>query len=480
MLTYILNNKSNIPLYEQLYRFIRSDIEQGKLKADQKLPSKRQLSSHLKISVVTVGAAYSQLMAEGYITSRPKSGFYINKIEHNFIANSNIPDKHNIKYDTNSINTHYNNLQKYKYDFKTNVVDTAQFPFDTWARLTREVLSERSAQLLSKTDPLGIYRLRQQIADYLYSFRGIKAKPEQIIIGAGSEYLTGLIIQLLGRKNIYGVENPGYHKIAKIFAMHDIKTDFLPMDDYGINMDYLNNSDTNIVHITPSHHFPLGIIMPITRRAELLNWAMENDNRYIIEDDYDSEFRFSGRPIPALQSLDKYNKVIYMNTFAKSLAPSFRISYMVLPIKLLERYLNNLLFYSSTVPVIEQLTLAKFIEKGYFERHISRMRNIYKIRRDFLINEISNSNLGKICKIKGQDSGLHLLLKINNNMNEKALIESAIKNQVRVYGLSEYYFGKIKKHPDNTVIMGYSGMNLSEIKQAVQYLNTAWYKQYFS
>ena len=163
-----------------------------------------------------------------------------------------------------------------------------------------------------------------------------------------------------------------------------------------------------------------------------------------------------------------------MNTFAKSLAPSFRISYMVLPIELLERYFNNLLFYSSTVPVIEQLTLTKFIEKSYFERHISRMRNIYKIRRDFLINEINNSNLGKICEIKGQDSGLHLLLKINNNMDEKTLIKTAIKNQVRVYGLSEYYFGQIKKYPDNTVIMGYSGMDLSEIKQAVICLNNAW------
>lgn len=475
MLTYILNSKSKIPLYEQLYRFIRRDIEQGKLKADQKLPSKRQLSSHLKISVITVGAAYSQLIAEGYITSRPKSGFYINKIDHNFNIYNNY-NKNKENYNTNSINYHTENLQEYKYDFKTNVVDTTQFPFDTWARLTREVLSERSAQLLSKTDPLGIYGLRQQIADYLYSFRGIKTKPEQIIIGAGSEYLTGLIIQLLGRKNIYGVENPGYHKTAKIFATNDVKTNYHPMDNYGVDMNYLINSDTNIIHITPSHHFPLGIVMPITRRAELLNWAMENDNRYIIEDDYDSEFRFSGRPIPALQSLDKYNKVIYMNTFAKSLAPSFRISYMVLPIKLLECYLNNLLFYSSTVPVIEQLTLAKFIEKGYFERHISRMRNIYKLRRDFLINEINNSNLGKICEIKGQDSGLHLLIKINNHMNEKALIKSAIENNVRVYGLSEYYFGNIKKYPHNTVIMGYSGMDLSEIKQAIICLNKAWCK----
>ncbi len=475
MLTYILNNKSKIPLYEQLYHFIRRDIEQGKLKANQKLPSKRQLSSHLKISVITVGAAYSQLIAEGYITSRPKSGFYINKIDHNFNIYNNY-NKNKENHNTNSINYHTEHLQEYKYDFKTNVVDTTQFPFDTWARLTREVLSERSAQLLSKTDPLGIYGLRQQIADYLYSFRGIKAKPEQIIIGAGSEYLTGLIIQLLGRKNIYGVENPGYHKTAKIFAMNDVKTNYHAMDNYGIDMNYLINSDTNIIHITPSHHFPLGIVMPITRRAELLNWAMENDNRYIIEDDYDSEFRFSGRPIPALQSLDKYDKVIYMNTFAKSLAPSFRISYMVLPIKLLEYYLNNLLFYSSTVPVIEQLTLAKFIEKGYFERHISRMRNIYKLRRNFLINEINNSNLGKICEIKGQDSGLHLLIKINNNMNEKALIKSAIENNVRVYGLSEYYFGNIKNYPHNTVIMGYSGMDLSEIKQAIICLNKSWCK----
>ncbi|MGN1481475.1 PLP-dependent aminotransferase family protein [Porcipelethomonas sp.] len=463
MLTFNLDSKSKLPLYEQLYKYIRNELETGGIKAGEKLPSKRELASHLKISVVTVETAYAQLAAEGYISPKPGSGFYAEAVQYAQtpeIKNIYIPEKSPGK--------------KYRYNFKTNMVDTKLFPFSTWAKLSREILSEQSPELLSACDPRGTYELRKEIALYLKSFRGIEVHPDQIIVGSGSEYLTGLIIQLLGRNLIYGIEDPGYTKIYKIF--HGNCPDIRPisMDEDGADYNSVKRSGADAVHITPSHHFPLGSVMPVNRRIELLKWAYDSDGRYIIEDDYDSEFRFSGRPVPAMQSLDSRGRVIYINTFTKSLAPSMRISYMILPPELLEKFMKELGFYACTVPVFEQLTLAKFMERGHFERHIRRMKKLYRQRRDTMTEAINSCGLKNCIALSGLDSGLHVLMKVNNSMTESQLVTSAENEDVKVYGLSGYYSFSKKDVPESCIIAGYSGLNEEDITEGVARLEKAW------
>ncbi len=461
MITLSFDTESGIPLYQQLYSHIKKEIERGNIKSGEKLPSKRAISSHLKISIVTVETAYAQLAAEGYIYSKPGSGFYAENMALPEIKESPSPE---------IVPEHI----QYKYDFRTNRIDTGSFPFSVWAKLSREVLSERSDELLNACSPQGILQLRVKIAEYLKSFRGMTVSPDQIFIGAGSEYLTGLIIQLLGRDNAYGVENPGYRKIYRIFSANTSRVFPIPMDEKGACADAIANFGINILHVTPSHHFPLGMVMPVSRRQELLSWAYSRSDRYIIEDDYDSEFRFSGRPVPALYSMDKMGKVIYINTFTKSLAPSMRISYMILPQELCRRYTDRLDFYSCTVPVFEQLTLAKFMDKGHFDRHISRMKKIYRQRRDILMEKLSEGRLKKFIDISGCDAGMHLLIAVNNGMNQRELLSSAAQQGVRVYGLSEYYSFPVSDMPDNKVVAGFSGLDCQELAEGAEALERAW------
>lgn len=466
MLTYDLKGKDSRPLYQQLYRNIRQDIESGFLSSGEKMPSKRKLASHLKISVATVENAYEQLQAEGYLHAEPKRGFFVQTIQ--------LRKSIDLAPQSASCQEHDTKPVVYRYDFRTNAVDTRCFPFATWAKLMRELLTGADQSLLTAADPQGILPLRQAIIRYLYEFRGIEALPEQVIVGAGSEYLTGLLIQLLGRDKGYGVENPGYHKIHKIFEKNGAPVCAVPLDGQGLQVDRLRQTGAQIVHVTPSHHFPLGIVMPVARRQELLNWAAEQDGRYIIEDDYDSEFRFSGRPIPALQSLDRKERVIYMNTFAKSLAPSLRIGYLVLPAHLLEHYRKEFLFYASTVPRFEQHTLALFLERGHFERHIARMRNSYKTRRNALTEAILQSQLAKQVRISGENAGLHLLLEVENGLDEATLVARAGRVGVRVYGLSQYYAFPDAAKPTSTLVLGYSQLRPEDMAPAVSLLEEAW------
>lgn len=451
------------PLYEQLYNHIRNEIESGKIGPGDKLPSKRALSAHLKISVVTVETAYSLLAAEGYIYSVPGSGYYAERLPGPFgreKAPVVVPKKPAAR--------------EYRYDFRTNQVDTELFPFSVWARLSREILSSGGAELLQACSGKGVYSLRQAIAEHLRSFRGVEAQPEQIVIGAGGEYLTGLLVQLLGRDKIYGVEEPGYVKTHRVFSANCHKVVPIALDGSGAKPESLLAQGIQVAHLTPSHHFPLGTVMPAARRHEILSWAGAGEDRYIIEDDYDSDFRFSGKPVPALQSLDCANRVIYLNTFTKSLAPSMRIGYMLVPLGLLERFDEKLGFYACTVPVFEQLILAEFIKRGHFERHISRMRKLYLGRRDFFIKALEASPLSRILEIKSTNAGMHLLLRSQNGLSERELLARAAAEDVRVYGLSEYYsFGGMYQGP-GCVIAGYSGMNTQQLAQGIAALERAW------
>lgn len=460
MLTYDFTNRGSTSLYEYLYLCIKEDILSGKLKAKEKLPSKRTLANHLKLSVVTVENAYAQLLSEGYIYSLEKKGYYVSNLEEQIPIlaprkkKTAAPERKKVEYFM---------------DFRTNSIHASNFPFTTWLKLMREVLSEHNEELLMAPPYNGVLKLRVAIADYLYSFRGMNVSPDQIIVGAGTEYLYGLIIQLLGRGNVFAVENPGYKKVADIYRSYGAKCEFISMDDSGLSIKHLKSSPAAVVHISPSHHFPTGIVMPIKRRQELLHWANKDSNRYIIEDDYDSEFRFTGRPIQTLQSIDTNQKVIYMNTFSKSIAPSIRISYMVLPIYLVEKYKSTMNFYSNTVPTFDQHALAKFIANGYFEQHINRMRNFYKKQRDLVIVAIKNSPLWEKVTIHEENAGLHFLMKVETDMNDSTLKEVAAKNGIRISCLSEYYHTD-EKQIEHTIVMNYSSIDASKINEAVERL----------
>ena len=463
MITPVLDPALDTPLYEQLYRQIRRDIEAGVLSAGEKLPSKRALSAHLKVSVVTVEGAYGQLLAEGYLRSEAKRGFFVADVEPAAPAPA-APRRPEVGEEHPAAAP--------RYDFATNAVDAARFPFATWAKLMRQVLTRENSGLLSAIHPQGVPALRAAIVDHLRSFRGIDARPDQVVVGAGSEYLTGILFQLLGREGGYAVEDPGYRKFGAILSRQGALICPIPLDGHGLRVDALTWSGARVVHVTPSHHFPLGTVMPVGRRRELLSWAMAGEGRYIVEDDYDSEFRFTGLPIPALKCIDTGGRVLYMNTFSRTLAPSLRIGYMVLPPHLAERYRREFLLYSSTVPSFEQYTLARFLEGGHFERHIARMRVEYRDRKGALTSCVKE--LGLPAKLSGADAGLHMLLTLENGMGEAELVGRAAAEGVAVYPLSACWLTPPPEDLSPTLIMGYARLEAGDIQAAFRRLKAAW------
>lgn len=459
MLTYSFSDIGSDSLYHHLYQCIKNDILSGELSAGTKLPSKRSFAKNLGVSNITVENAYAQLQAEGYIYSIAKKGFYVREISDLTLPvsapNANLPEK-NIS------------RRQYVADFVSNRIKPEQFPFSVWSKLLRETILNRHEELLETPPWGGIQELRQAISGQLKEFRNMDVSAKQIIIGAGTEYLYGLLIQLLGRDRIYAVEDPGYHKIAKIYQNNDVQCRFIPVGKNGMDVNLLEESASHVAHISPSHHFPTGIVTPIGKRYELLGWATRKEGRYIIEDDYDSEFRLSGKPIPTLQSIDRSERVIYMNTFTKSLASTIRISYMVLPKHLLKEFEKRLSFYSCTVSNFEQYTLARFIEEGYFEKHINRMRTYYRRIRDELMAAIGGSPLASCCKITEEDAGLHFLLHINTELSDEELLKRTERAGIHLTGLSEYYYNPTQDVPAHTFIINYSGLSAGEIENVVK------------
>jgi len=344
-----------------------------------------------------------------------------------------------------------------------------KFPYSQWAKVMREVLSIRERELLDTVPFQGIYELRKEIAEYLYEYRGMQVSPERIIVGAGTEYLYGRLIHLLGRDCVYAVEDPGYQKITKLYAANDVTWKYIGIDEYGISVEELAKSGADVVHVSPGHHFPTGTIMPVGRRQKLLEWAAEERDRYIIEDDYDSEFRFVKRPVPAVQSMDMNHRVIYMNNFSKTLAPSIRISYMVLPQKLMDRYVSTMNFYSCTVSAFEQYAMVEFMQKGYFERHIQRMKNYYKSKRDSILKLLQESPLMTLLVIEEKDAGNHFLLKIDTQLSD-VQIKWAMKDVgIKLDFLSEFCMQNKEEHM-HTMIINYSNLKEEEFQAALRRL----------
>ncbi|MEE1308281.1 MAG: PLP-dependent aminotransferase family protein [Anaerovibrio sp.] len=548
MLTLELHKNKSTPLYMQIYSYIKSEVLARRLKAGNKLPSKRALAAQLGISTITIEGAYGQLMAEGYIYAKAKSGYYISPLEsiqqaddsaadffqHNTLGDAQLfsgPEK--ISYEsgytdnmpgasgtvnmaglsnspstsgifvpsslqsTNTALSHASSEISSRpsitstsmpssstisskgrmshestaqtscatIDLSSNNILPESFPFSIWTKLMRHTMSENQALLLTKSPTAGIYSLRCAIAEHLLRFRGMHIQPEQIIIGAGTEYLYELIIKLIGRDKIYCLEDPGYHKLQRIYTDNGACCFSLPIDQQGMSVTALNAVRCDVIHISPSHHFPTGIITPVSRRYELLGWATSGQ-RYIIEDDYDTEFRLVGKPIPSLFSMDMSSKVIYMNTFSKSLTSTIRISYMVLPMPLMEEFNRRLGYLSCTVSTFEQYTLAEFINQGYFERHINRMRNNYKKLRQLLLKELLAHPEHDKIQILQQASGLYFLLKINTTLSDRDLRSRLQQNGVHLQSLQHYYQNR-QAAPEHTFVVNYSSLTEKDIPRAV-------------
>ncbi|WP_461812509.1 MocR-like pyridoxine biosynthesis transcription factor PdxR [Faecalimonas sp.] len=461
-LTIRLETKSQIPLYEQIYIYIKNDIQSRKIKCGDKLPSTRALAKHLDISRSTVELAYEQLVAEGYVEARAYKGFFVTKID-DLYQWKQAEETVLIKEEKKEI--------EYAYDFTPNGIDLNSFPYRVWRKLAKDVLADDKATFFKAGNSQGEYELRDTLCHYLYQSRGVNCEAEQIIVGAGNDYLLMLLQMILKGKHRIAFENPTYRQAYRLFQQLDYETRTVEMDEKGMRVDELRKVQADIAYVMPSHQYPLGIIMPIQRRMELLRWAAEKDGRYIIEDDYDSEFRYKGKPIPALQGYDRNDKVIYIGTFSKSIAPAIRVSYLVLPKPLLKVYKEKGRFLNSTVSRVDQQIIHQFIQQGYYERHLNKMRGVYKSRHDVMINSLKP--LLKKCKISGENAGVHLLLTFPSQVAEIELIERAKSIGIKVYGLSAYDVCTEKKL-NPTILLGYANMQEEEIKEGVQQLISAW------
>lgn len=461
MLTYSFVEKGSDSLYEHLYKCLKNDIVRGILVPGERLPSKRSFAKNLGISIITVENAYFQLMAEGYIYSLPKKGYYVSDVAVD-IERGNTT----LSYESMELSSGKSNIRA---DFTSNQTEPDIFPFSVWSRLMREELSDNREALMTNPPSGGVIRLREAIAEHLKEFQGIHVMPEQIIVGAGTEYLCGLLVQLLGFDKTYAMEEPGYGKIHKIYKSHGIDCRKVPMDECGVSVSRLNEEDVDVLHISPAHNYPTGRVMPIGRRYEVLGWAAQSESRYIIEDSYDSEFRLKGKPVATMQSIDVAEKIIYMNTFTKTISSTIRISYMVLPPHLVDKFYSKMSFYACTVSNFEQYTLAKFIQEGYFEKRINRMRRYYLGKKNAIIDMIKSGKLNKRCEILEEDAGLHFLLKIKTEKSAEDIKKAALRQGVRISSLDEYYENP-PKEAKNTFIINYSFVSESELKRAMKKL----------
>lgn len=447
MLTYDLKKAPGVPLYEALYRCIRGDILSGKLSPGEKLPSKRALSANLKVSKITVEGAYDQLLAEGYIRAVEKVGYFVEAVER--LAPEKAPNPPSRTQE------------------QEDLIDLTggggnRFPFSVWSRLQREVMLDLGQELLLPLPNRGLPELRQAIAAHLAGFRGMQVEPDNILIGAGTDFLYNLLIQLLGREKRYAVEEPGYGKIRRIYAAGGVACCSAPLDGQGVRVDAIG--DAQVLHISPSHHFPTGLVTPMSRRQALLRWVEAGD-RYIIEDDYDSEFRFDAHPMPTMASMDRSGRVIYMNTFSKTLAPSIRISYMVLPGELMERFQRELGFYSCTVPSFEQYTLARFLSRGYFEKHLNRMRKEYKSCRNQVLSLLRSCPLAPVMTVQEADAGLHFLVRTQTELSDAELIDRCAAAGVRVQTLGSFYHGTVPEEDRHCLVVNYAGLQPGQIER---------------
>lgn len=494
MLTYDLNARGTTPLYDFLYRSIRDDITSGTIAPGEKLPSKRTLAQHLNVGVATIAAAYEQLLTEGFIRTEQRRGYFAQDVS-NF-RRKTARNQGLLQAQATSGQADANDCGKpqphadgdFFVDLKANRTSVSLFPATVWSKYMREALSLPTDSLLRTVPYNGLPELRRAIAAYLHRTRGMDVSPDWIVVGAGSEYLYGRLLQMFGPTIIFATETPGYRKFADISSSFGYPHRAVPIDDAGLNVDALERSGADVVHVSPANHFPTGIVMPITRRLELLEWANRAYKRFIIEDDYDSEFRYNGHLIMPLFADDVSGKVIYLNTFSKTMVPSLRISYMVLPPRLLRYYMDTMSFYSCTVSSFEQYALARFIDDGHFERHINRTRNFYRNQREAVLAAIAASHLRAIARVEERNAGTHFLLHVRTQLTEQEVRDRGAELGLNVSMYSDYAYddeparnsfapqggqkatSEAHASGEMTLVINYAGIESTRIKEAMERL----------
>ncbi len=450
MFTCVLDPKSRVTLYDQLYAALLGEIRRGGMPAGARMPSKRQLSEHLGVSTATVEAAYARLVSEGYCESRPRSGMFVAAC---------LPG---------GVSAPKDEPASIRWDFATGAADADHFPYATWARLMREVLGEQSGALLLSGEAQGMTDLRREIAAMMKRLRGIEVGPDQIVLGAGTEVLVTALVSLIGRERVFAVEDPGYSRVRRILTACGARIAPTPLSGGAIDVSRLYVSGAGAAYVTPSHQFPTGAEMDLDQRQALLRWAKETGG-YILEDDYDSEFRFAGTGAPALAAMDGGGEVVYMNTFARTLAPGLRLSFMALPPLLAERY--RALHGACSVSGFEQETLRKFIAGGHLERHIARMRVIYRERLAALQSAAQELRLGEVAPCV---AGLHALLTVGGRTPAQELVPLAARAGVRLSRLNDYSVMRADPACERVVLLGFAGMDEAQIREGLAALKRAW------
>lgn len=483
----VLEKDTGKHYYEQIYSFISSAVRQGSLRKGERLPSTRVLADYLGVSRSTVQLAYEQLLAEGYIRGKRGSGYYVSDLEDIL----RIPEPSEAQGQSLQAPESGRKPEEPareasasgQIDFSPRMIEMKQFPLATWKKIHKGIFAGENAGLFAAGDAAGEPALRETIARYLQLSRGVRCTPEQVVVGAGTDYLLLLLGQILARRSRVGMESPTYLRAARIFRSFGWEVAGIPMDQQGMRADALEETGCDTAYVMPAHQFPTGVLMPVARRMQLLRWAERDPGRYLIEDDYDSEFRYRGKPIPALQSLDRSGKVVYIGTFSKAIAPAIRVSYMILPPALLKQYRERCFFFSSTVSRIDQAILNTFMAEGYFERYLNRMRTLYRGRHDILIQELKA--LAPDFSVSGTGAGHHVMLLEQRTLSaetiperEEDLREKALAEGVLVYPVSAFRLpwapwpaGQERKAG---VVLGYGGLSGEQIRTGIGKLRKAW------
>ncbi|KMP96069.1 PLP-dependent aminotransferase family protein [Bacillus cereus] len=460
-LIFNINRKSKHPMYQQVYQYIRTQILSGKLEQGKKLPSIRQLANQLEVSRNTTQVAYEQLQSEGYIRSENKKGFFIEAITSDETLNFEpIREQHH--------ETNHTTMKTI--DFKIGTVDQENFPLKKWRMITNKTLKDSS--MFSYGEKQGDIKLRKALADYLFQSRGVTTSAEQIIIGSSTQHLL-LILSLMLKQDYHyiAVEDPGYNVARELFVLQSFIIDPIPVKERGIQVDSLLKSTSRLLYVTPTHHFPYGVTIPVNERLKLIGWAKKVEG-YIIEDDYDSEFRYIHQPIPSLQSLDSNDRVVYLGTFSKALLPSIRVSYMVLPRRLINEYKKILPLLEQTSSSIHQRTLATFMNEGYWYSHLRKMKALYK-RKMNLLNKELTKHFKEYVRIKGGSSGIFVIIEVKTKMSEEMLIGRAHDHGIIVYPCSKYFSEYLPEYPH--IQLGFGDLSEDEIIKGVSQLAKIWF-----
>lgn len=466
-----LNENDKKPLYEQLYLEIKNQIISGRIPKNTALSSLRVMEKELQVSRNTVDRAYQQLLAEGYIRSVPGAGYFVEDIENDYF-NEATPIKK-----CRELSVNMTGRTKLKYDFEYASIDSELFPWPKWKKyIQNAILTESGSRAISYENNKGNMMLRKSLCGFLNRHRGVNCRPEQIVLCAGTQYAIDILTNLLtADRNRVAYEEPGYDAMRFIFEDKGYSVTSIPVLENGVDVELLSKTNCNLLYITPSHQFPTGVVTSISNRNKILKWAYQND-AYIIENDYDSEFRYGIMPIPSLQSLDRYNKVIYVGTVSKVLSPSIRCAYLILPDCLAELYDSKYRYFNAALPSYHQVALAQFIEDGLLEKHIRRVSTINERKYQVLLQAMKEYLQGEV-EIFQQPAGVHTLVRFVNCNNQKEMLELMKAASIGIYGTKEYW--RDQQHArEDIFLMGFNSMSEEDIRNGLRRMAQVLYQRY--